>query len=317
MPLYSLLLASSHSFVQRQEFRNRLGSPGFANRSRSSPFQGRHSASSLIAVSNSPNLCLRTRATSSRPTRTRTRNDAVSAQKHSEAPLVATLPSAIPALLPHIKFVIPPKEFLSMKHSLFAVLVLGLISVGCTSTNKASTPDTVAQPNSAATSASSASSPSTNSDQDFVTKAAQGNSAEVELGKIVAAKSKNPSVKQFAQMMVKDHTTALNELQELAQTKNLNFNDDLPDDAKALQSKLSSDTGKQLDKDYMDSMVEDHQKDVQEFTDKSQNAKDRDVKQWASKTLPTLQKHLEKAQQIDAKLNKGKAASSAASGDSQ
>ena len=72
-----------------------------------------------------------------------------------------------------------------------------------------------------------ASSPSTSSDQDFVTKAAQGNSAEVELGKIVAAKSKNPNVKQFAQMMVKDHTTALNELQELAQTKNLNFNDDL------------------------------------------------------------------------------------------
>jgi putative membrane protein len=146
-----------------------------------------------------------------------------------------------------------------MKQSLFALLVLGLISVGCTTTNKAATPDTTAQPNSAATSARSASSPSTNSDQDFVTKAAQGNSAEVELGKIVADRSKNPSVKQFAQMMVKDHTTALNELQELAQTKNLNFNDDLPDDAKALQTKLSSDTGKQLDKDYMDSMVEDHQ----------------------------------------------------------
>jgi putative membrane protein len=207
-----------------------------------------------------------------------------------------------------------------MRQSLLALLILGLISVGCTSTNKASTPDTAAQPNSGATSssaASSSSSPSSNPDQEFVTKAAQGNSAEVELGKIVAAKSKDPNVKQFAQMMVKDHTTALNELQELAQTKNLNFNDDLPDDAKSLQQKLSSDTGKQLDKDYMDGMVEDHQKDVQEFTDKSQNAKDPNVKQWASKTLPTLQKHLEKAQQIDAKLNKGKASGTSPSGDSE
>jgi putative membrane protein len=200
-----------------------------------------------------------------------------------------------------------------MKHSLFALLALSLICVGCTSTDKAATPDAAAQPNSAA----SASSPSTNSDQAFVTNAAQGNSAEVELGKIVVAKSKNPSVKQFAQMMVKDHTTALNELQELAQTKNLNFNDDLPDDAKALQAKLSSDTGKQLDKDYMDGMVEDHQKDVQDFTDQSEKAKDPEVKQWAGKTLPTLQKHLEKAQQIDAKLNKGKATASAPSGDSR
>lgn len=98
-----------------------------------------------------------------------------------------------------------------MKQSLFVLLVLGLISVGCTSTNKAATPDTAAQPNSEA----SASSPSISADQDFVTKAAQGN-AEVELGKIVAEKTKNPAAKQFAQMMVKEHTAALNELQELA-----------------------------------------------------------------------------------------------------
>lgn len=200
-----------------------------------------------------------------------------------------------------------------MKQSLFALLVLGLISVGCTSTNKASTPDTTAQPNSGA----AASSPSTSADQDFVTKAAQGNSAEVELGKIVAGKTKNPAVKQFAQMMVKDHTATLNELQELAQSKNLNFNDDLPDDAQSLQTKLSSDTGTQLDKDYMDGMLEDHQKDVQEFTDQSQKAKDPDLKQWATKTLPILQKHLEKAQQIDARLNQGKSTRPAPGGASQ
>jgi len=200
-----------------------------------------------------------------------------------------------------------------MKQSLLVILVLGLISIGCTSTNKASTPDTTAQPNSGA----AASSPSTSADQDFVTKAAQGNSAEVALGQIVAGKTKNPAVKQFAQMMVKDHTAALNELQELAQSKNLNFNDALPEDAQSLQTKLSSDTGTQLDKDYMDSMLEDHQKDVQEFTDQSQKAKDPDQKQWASKTLPILQKHLEKAQQIDARLNQGKATRPAPGGASQ
>lgn len=201
-----------------------------------------------------------------------------------------------------------------MKYSLLALLAMGLMCMGCTSNNKAATPDTAAQPNSGAASTSASNS---NSDQDFLTKAAKGNSAEVALGNLVASKTKDPSVKQFAQMMVKDHTAALNELQELAQTKNLNFSDDLPDDAKALQSKLSSDRGKQLDKDYMDGMVEDHQKDVQEFKDEAQTAKDPDVKQWASKTLPVLQTHLDKAQQIDARLNKGKAAGAASSGDSQ
>jgi putative membrane protein len=200
-----------------------------------------------------------------------------------------------------------------MKLSLFALLVLGLLCIGCTSTNKAATPDTAAQPNPGA----AASSPSTSADQDFVTKAAQGNSAEVALGQIVANKTKNLAVKQFAQMMVKDHTAALHELQELAQSKNLNFNDDLPDDATTLQTKLSNASGKQLDKDYMGGMLEDHQKDVQEFTDESQKAKDPDLKQWAIKTLPILQKHLEKAQQIDARLNKSNAAGSASGGNSR
>ena len=202
-----------------------------------------------------------------------------------------------------------------MKHCLLALLTLGLMTVGC-STDKAATHDTAANPNSASSSASSSNPSNSNPDQDFVTKAAQGNSAEIELGKMVAAKTKDPNVKQFAQMMVKDHTTALNQLQELAQSKNLNFSSDLPDDAKALQTKLSSDTGKQLDKDYMDGMVQDHQKDVQEFQDQSQNAKDPDVKQWVTKTLPTLQKHLDQAQQIDAKLNKGKTSSASSKGES-
>jgi putative membrane protein len=143
---------------------------------------------------------------------------------------------------------------------------------------------------------------------DFVNNAAKGNRAEVQLGKMVAAKTKDPSVKQFAQMMVKDHTDALNKLEQLAQSKNITLPDGIPDDAQELQSKLSSDTGKQLDKDYMDGMVQDHQKDVQEFQQATNTLKDQDIKKWATNTLPTLQKHLAKAQQVDSKVNSGKSA---------
>jgi putative membrane protein len=198
-----------------------------------------------------------------------------------------------------------------MKQSLLILTVLGLMSLGCNS-NKAATSDkessTNQPPAGAASSAtaSSSSSTSANADQDFIANAAKGNRAEVTLGKMVASKTKDPSVRQFAQQMVKDHTTALNELTQLAQSKNITLPEGLPDDATALQSKLSSASGKALDKDYMDSMVDDHKKDVSEFQDASQNAKDPDVKQWAAKTLPTLQAHLQKAEQIDAKVGGGK-----------
>jgi putative membrane protein len=195
-----------------------------------------------------------------------------------------------------------------MKQSLLILTVLGLMSLGC-NTNKAATSDKESgtnQPPASAATSSSASPASANADQDFIANAAKGNRAEVTLGKMVASKTKDPSVRQFAQQMVKDHGAALNELTQLAQSKNITLPEGLPDDATALQSKLSSATGKALDKDYMDGMVDDHKKDVSEFQDASQNAKDPDVKQWATKTLPTLQAHLEKAQKIDAKVGGGK-----------
>jgi putative membrane protein len=198
-----------------------------------------------------------------------------------------------------------------MKQSLLILTVLGLMSLGCNS-NKAATSDKESSTNqppagaASSSTASSSSSASANADQDFIANAAKGNRAEVTLGKMVESKTKDPSVRQFAQQMVKDHTTALNELTQLAQSKNITLPEGLPDDATALQSKLSSATGKSLDKDYMDSMVDDHKKDVSEFQDASQNAKDPDVKQWAAKTLPTLQAHLQKAEQIAAKVGGGK-----------
>lgn len=196
-----------------------------------------------------------------------------------------------------------------MKQSLLILTVLGLMSLGCNN-NKAATSDkessTNQPPAGAASSSTASSSSSANADQDFIANAAKGNRAEVTLGKMVASKTKDPSVRQFAQQMVKDHSAALNELTQLAQSKNITLPEGLPDDATALQSKLSSASGKAFDKDYMDSMVDDHKKDISEFQDASQNAKDPDVKQWAAKTLPTLQAHLEKAEQIDAKVGGGK-----------
>jgi putative membrane protein len=57
-----------------------------------------------------------------------------------------------------------------------------------------------------------------------------------------------------------------------------------------------------FDKDYMDQMVKDHEKDVKAFEEIAQDGSDADVKAWANKTLPTLKKHLELAKEIQGKL---------------
>jgi len=196
-----------------------------------------------------------------------------------------------------------------MKRGLFFLALLGLLSIGCTS-NKASSDENASQPAAGDTGASGASSANAgNPDQDFINTAAKANRAEVELGRMVEAKAKDANVKRFAQQMVKDHTDALNQLQQIAQSKNITLAEGLPEDAQDLHSKLSSESGTQLEKDYMDAMVQDHQKDLQEFQDAAQNAKDPDVKQYASTLVPKLQEHLQNAQQVSQKLG-GKAGTS-------
>ena len=60
-------------------------------------------------------------------------------------------------------------------------------------------------------------------------------------------------------------------------------------------AKLSKLAGAEFDKAYGNEMVKDHEKDVAEFQKEAISGKDPSLKEFASKTLPTLQSHLQQA----------------------
>ena len=137
------------------------------------------------------------------------------------------------------------------------------------------------------------------SDRKFIMKAAEGGMAEVELGQLASQRASDPEVKQFAQRMVADHTKANDQLKQLAAGKNVPLPTDLPAAAKRERDKLSKLSGAQFDREYMRHMTSDHKKDTSEFRSAAKSAKDPDVKQFASTTLPTLEEHLQMAQSIE------------------
>jgi len=67
---------------------------------------------------------------------------------------------------------------------------------------------------------------------------------------------------------------------------------------KATKDRLSKLSGEEFDRAYMVDMLKDHKKDVADFQRESKSAKDPDVKNFASQTLPTLQEHLKQAQSV-------------------
>jgi putative membrane protein len=139
-------------------------------------------------------------------------------------------------------------------------------------------------------------------DSDFMMKAAQGGLAEVDMGNMASSKATNADVKKFGDRMVTDHSKANDELKQLASTKGVTLPADVGDEHKKAMDEMSAKSGKDFDKAYMDDMVKDHEKDVAEFEKASKEAKDADLKAWATKTLPTLQGHLKMAKETQKKV---------------
>ncbi|MGI9086200.1 MAG: DUF4142 domain-containing protein [Chthoniobacterales bacterium] len=137
----------------------------------------------------------------------------------------------------------------------------------------------------------------------FMNDAAPGGLAEVELGRLAAERATSPQVKQFAQQMIEDHSMAGKKLEQLAQLKKVELPPGILPQAKQTKEKLSKLSGENFDREYVQAMVQAHEKDVAGFEAVSKNATDADVKAFAAATLPTLQHHLEMIRALAQSMN--------------
>jgi putative membrane protein len=134
-------------------------------------------------------------------------------------------------------------------------------------------------------------------DRRFMERAAEGGMAEVALGKVARERATDPQVKAFAQRMEEDHGKANQELMQLAGTKGVELPKEPERSAKRDAERMSAmKPGPDFDRAYMKHMVDDHKKTVTEFGKASREARDPEVKAFATKQLPTLENHLELAQ---------------------
>jgi len=120
-------------------------------------------------------------------------------------------------------------------------------------------------------------------DKTFVKEAAIGGMAEVELSKI-AQKSDNAEVKRFADRMVRDHSAANQELTTIATGLAIDMPKALDQEHEQMRQKLTTLHGKAFDEQYMQGMVEDHNKAVNLFQQEERSGSSAHLKQFAQKT---------------------------------
>jgi putative membrane protein len=165
-------------------------------------------------------------------------------------------------------------------------------------------------------------------DRDFVRDVASMNTAEIELGRLASQRAASPDVKQFAQMVVTDHTAAGDKLKAFASQHAIDVPAQISDKDRDLQQKLSEKQGLEFDKAYADAMVDQHQSLVDKLEsridkdtlttaksdnpngpdgkvkatavmpEKSDDANTMGLNQWAADTYPVAYAHLQAAKDL-------------------
>lgn len=132
--------------------------------------------------------------------------------------------------------------------------------------------------------------------QKFLTEAIQGNLAEVQMGQLAQKNGASDGVKQYGQMLAKDHGDANAKATAAASSLSVTAPTEPSKKQKADYDKMAKMNGAQFDREFAKHMVADHQKDIKEYQKAS--AKNDAAGNYAKETLPTLQKHLQAAQAL-------------------
>jgi putative membrane protein len=138
------------------------------------------------------------------------------------------------------------------------------------------------------------------SDRNFMREAAAGSIAEVRLGRLAVERGERPSVREFGQRMVADHSKANDRLRDLARNKGISLPNEMNEESLSLYRRLSRLHGAAFDSAYIQAMKDDHAKDIEAFRKEARNGRDSEVRAFADNTLPTLRDH---SRMVDALYN--------------
>jgi putative membrane protein len=137
---------------------------------------------------------------------------------------------------------------------------------------------------------------------DFVKEVTISDMFELQSNKLAEERG-NSAEKSFAAMMVKDHTKTSDELKAMVKSGDVKAElpADLDSSHKSKFDKLNGYKGADFSSEFDSQQVSAHKDAVSLFERYAKGGDNAKLKEWAGKTLPTLQHHLEMAQALGKK----------------
>jgi putative membrane protein len=146
-------------------------------------------------------------------------------------------------------------------------------------------------------------------DLDFVLRATMGGMDEVALGDLAKGKAQSEEVKRLADLIVREHTAANEELMRLASQKGTPVPETSGEVAQTVAASMSELQGTDFDLQYVLQQHGAHLAAVQMFRHASQHAMDPEVKAFAAKHAPAIEAHTAQIEKVGLELLKKPASS--------
>ena len=139
------------------------------------------------------------------------------------------------------------------------------------------------------------------SDTEFLRRANAATRGEVQMSQVAAAQAVDAEVRAQAGRLGADYGRNSDQLGALAKSKSVELPTALESGYQSAVDDLKNLKGQDFDLAYMKAVRTDHEMLVGLFEGAAAHANDADIRQYAADTLPVLQAHLAKAQQLEIK----------------
>jgi putative membrane protein len=171
--------------------------------------------------------------------------------------------------------------------------------VGATTAVATSTPTT---PTTTPYSPTATVDPNVKADIRFIREETADNRLEADLGQLAQRRAENSEVRRFAEKMVADHNRLQSDWVNMASASGLTIHPSYGKKHRKKLDDLQKKSGKDFDRAYMTLMIQNHKDYITYFRTDGRAANSAQVRNRVSADLPTLEQHLNMAQQIGVKV---------------
>lgn len=136
----------------------------------------------------------------------------------------------------------------------------------------------------------------------FVRSTTAANRFEVQSSQLALTRSVSPRVRQFAHLMIRDHSRADRQLTATARRVGIRTPDGIDAWHLRLLGTVRRARGPEFQRAYIDTQVDAHLRLVSLHRNYLRNARNSQVRRVAERWLPVFQEHLRMAQLLDARI---------------